>query len=107
VLELPHRHHPDGVKQARIIVSRETSREVTSMDARTRQAKVELLREISEEVGRITGTAPYMYANCPNTDDGSGAEYFRFQGDVSKTGVDAALEYMRQLARQTPGATLR
>jgi len=77
------------------------------VNTRERQAKVELLREISEEIGRITGTAPYMYANCPNTSDGTGAEYFHFQGDVRATGVDAALSHVREIARNTPGATLR
>jgi hypothetical protein len=69
------------------------------MDAHTRQIKIELLREISEKIGKITGTAPYMYANRPNTNDGSGAEYFHFQGDVKVTGVDAALAHVREIAR--------
>lgn len=77
------------------------------MDRYTRQARVDLLRRISEEIGRVTGTAPYMYANCPNTDDGTGVEYFHFQGDVRVTGIDAALSHVRMLAARTPGVTQR
>lgn len=71
------------------------------MDQQTRQARIALLREMSEEVGRITGTAPYMYANQPVE---NGAEYFHFQGDVKVPGVDAALAHMRKIVKNTPGA---
>jgi hypothetical protein len=74
------------------------------MDSQTRLARITLLREISEDIGKITGTPPYMYANRPVE---NGAEYFHFQGDVKVTGVDAALAHVREIARRTPGVMYR
>lgn len=68
-----------------------------------RQAKLNALHEMNDEMHRRTGDRPYVYANCPNTDDGSGVEYFHFQGDACVTGIDAALVHMQKLLTAAGG----
>lgn len=72
-----------------------------------RQAKLEVLHRMNDEMQQLTGDRPYLYANRPNTDDGSGQEYFHFQGDTKITGLDAALNHMQQLLTAAGGTQYR
>ncbi len=65
------------------------------MNPLARTAKLDLLHQMNDEFKAVTGDGLYMYANCPNTDDDSGAEYFHFQGGHRATGIESALSYMQ------------
>lgn len=64
------------------------------MNKYDRSALLDKLHSMNDEVGQLTGDKPYMYANRPNTDNGTGAEHFHFQGDTKITGLEAAVTHM-------------